>query len=302
MSDKFEKIRIPQLNSYCIIFPDSCVLLNYIFCEEEFRSKVDFLIKFASGIHCEVLPKVNQEITKKLLDAADDYVRVLRSCSHLCSSIINLPLEKAKVTKELAIVVEEAFKEIYADVFRDADLTPDQKKSKARRFRVIEASIMLTLWEVIDKLSNVTLKAFFDGLEYEFSEKYIEFGDRQAEFLTKMNAQKIQKTDILETVNNFDLFRQCGVYNSSDVVVLNEALGRMYKSNKWGAVVTTDFNDMIKNRALIDKMTQLIVSDPLYCLFKLDKKIDLALKPSDGANKLRITVSSFFKKPNDGVV
>jgi hypothetical protein len=301
MNPKPEKVRVHLLNSYCTIFPDSCVFLNYIFAEEEFRPKIEFLLNVAK-IPCEVLPKISNEVTKKLLDAANDYVTVARKCSDLSSAILNLPLENIYVNKDIAAVFEAAFKEIYADVYRQTTLSLDRKRTIARRIRVIETSILLSLWSIIENENIISLKQFFDGLEYEFGEKYIEFGDREAEFLTKMNAKKLQSNDILEVEPTFNLFRLCGVSNPNDIIVLNEALGRMYKSNKWGAIVSTDINDMVKNKVPIERKTQLIVTDPLYCLFKLDKKIDFAMKPTEAASKCKLDYRAFFKKPNDGVV
>lgn len=301
MSPKPDKVRVPLLNTYSVIFLDSCVLLNYIFSEEEFRPKVEFLIKIAK-IPCEILPKVNSEVTMKLLNAANDYVRVARQCGSFCSSIFNLPLDKIQIGKSIAATFEDVFKEIYATVYRDTTLNLDQKRTMAKRIRVIETSIILSLWGIIDSGNGMNLKQFFDGLEYEFSEKYIEFGDREADFLTKINALKLKSSDILEIEPSLNIFAQAGVTNSSDIIVLNEALGRMYKSNKWGAIISTDINDMIKNKVQIERRTLLIVSDPLYSLFKLDNKMDIALKLTDGARKLRINYRTFFKKPNDGVV
>ena len=102
---------------------------------------------------------------------------------------------------------------------------------------------------------------------------------------------------------NYLLISKCGVKNSSDVEVLCQAVSRMYTLNKWVAVVTIDFNDMVRRKELLDKFIQLVIADPLYCFFSLDRKIDLALKPIDFAQKNGIAYKTFLKQPpNIGVV
>jgi len=86
--------------------------------------------------------------------------------------------------------------------------------------------------------------------------------------------------------------------------MLREAIGRMYKMNTWCTVVSTDYSDIVKNRFVIEKLTQLVVSDPLYFLYHLDTKIDCALNPKDGATKVKVLFNSFIEstKPPVGVV
>lgn len=74
-------------------------------------------------------------------------------------------------------------------------------------------------------------------------------------------------------------------------------MSRMYQINKWCSVVTTDYSDIIKNRVGVDKHTLLICCDPLYFLYHLDKKIDLALNPKDGGAIRKIPYSTFITFP-----
>ena len=111
--------------------------------------------------------------------------------------------------------------------------------------------------------------------------------------------------DILETDEKVEktLIQFCNVHNEDDRELLRQAIGRMYKLNKWGAVVTTDYSDIIKNRAAIDVKTQLIVSDPLYFAYKLEKKISFALHPKDTGPHTKVIWTNLIKKPPDiGVV
>ncbi len=123
--------------------------------------------------------------------------------------------------------------------------------------------------------------------------------------MNELKTKTLKAVDILETDEKVEktLIQFCNVHNEDDRELLRQAIGRMYKLNKWGAVVSTDYSDIIKNRAAIDVKTQLIVSDPLYFTYKLEKKITFALHPKDPGPHTKVIWTNLIKKPpNIGVV
>lgn len=305
MNPKTTGIRLHQVKSFCNVFPDSCIVLSHIFNEEEFKPKIEYFSnKVARGIPCELLPEVNVEIAKKLFRAANEYVRTLRKCKAFSQSIANQSLDKVFVTKETAEILEQAFIRVFSQISRKHFPTFAQKNSTIRRARIVETAVLLEFGDVIDRSENITLGAFLSTIEENLKNKYIEFCDKQSLFMQKLNVNSLKAKDLLQTAKGLeDMLRKCGVRNRNDVRVLCQAIGRMYKMNKWCSIVTTDYGDLIKNRTLIDKLSQMIVSDPLYFVYHLDKKIDCALHPKDGAKRMKIRYDLLIKPPPDiGIV
>jgi len=293
------------VKSYCTVFPDSCVILNYIFNEEEFRPKTEFFSNvIVKGVKCEILPKVNDEILKKLTKATEDYTRIVRQCRAISQTATKKSLEKIPLVKETAELLEETFSEIFIRISRKHFPTFKQKSVVIRKARIVEVSVMLEFWESVERSEDLSLGAFLRNLEEKIKEKYIEFCDTQSLFMERLKAILLKKEDLLETSKGLEeMLLKSGVHNYSDIEVLCQAIGRMYKTKRWCAVVTTDYSDIIKRRMIIDRLTQLIVSDPLYFLYHLDRKIDCALNPEVGAERLKVSYRSFLKSPPDiGIV
>jgi len=304
MTSEKNSIRIHQIRSFCAIFPDSCVILHYIFHEEEFLPKIEFLLDTVADVPCEILPQVNTEIAKKLFEATNEFGKTIDEFRKISQSILNLPLDKVIINKKTSELIEEVFKRLFSQISRFHFPTLADKDAALRRTRVIEASLMLSVWNILNKSETISLDSFLKRLEDGYKNKYIEFCDKQSVFMDRMNAKLLKEADLFETTSSFyNIILKCGVKNKSDVKVLCQAIGRMYKINKWCAVVTTDYTDIVKNSYLIEKFTLLRISDPLYCIYHLDRRIDLSLKPTDEAAKNGINYKDFFIKPkNIGVV
>ena len=305
MRSKGDGIRLHQIKSYSAVFPDSCIMLNYIFNEEEFRPKIEYFSNMvAKGIPCEILPKVNVEIVERLFNATEEFAKTLRRCKGISQFITKQSLDKIFIVKETAEILEQAFSRVFVEISKKYFRTFAEKTTAIRRARVVETSVMLEFWNAIGCSENITLSAFLDKLENNFKEKYIEFCDKQSLFMERLNANSLKQEDLPQTANSLqEILCKCGVRNESDVEVLCQAIGRMYGTNKWCALVTIDYGDLIRNKVIIEKLTQLIVSDPLYFVYHLDKKIDFALHPKDGASRMNIDYVSFIKSPPDiGIV
>lgn len=299
MNQETEGLRLNQIKSFCIVLPDSCILLNYIFNEEEFRPKIEYFVGIVmEGIPCEILPRVNVEITKKLVGASGEYVGTIRKCRDIIQAYCTPILSEVSVSKSTAQHLEYAFSRIFGGISGRTDFrTYGDKMQAISRARVVETSVLLELWEVLNSREKITLSAFFDRLESKFKEKYIEFCDKQSLFMKALNAKPLKEGDIAQTSSQLEeLLSKC-VHNPKDVGLLCEAFGRMYKTAKWCAVVTIDYSDIVKNNATIEELTLLSISDPLYFAYHLDRKIDLALNPKDAAMKLKLNYKEFIKPP-----
>lgn len=299
-------ININQLKSFCVIFPDSCTFLNYILSEEEFKLKIDYFHKLVSqGIPSELLPKVNEEILKKLTDSVSDFMYTLKRCKFYCENIKHRPLGKTNVDKSLAEVLEQSFSKVFVELSTKRYPTPEKKNLSIRRARVVETSVIEEFDTVLEKNQTMTLKTFFDKIENRLRDKYMEFCDKQSLFMNELKTTSLTIPDILETEKSLDktLIQFCNIHNKDDREVICQAIGRMYKLDKWCAVVTTDYSDIIRNRAAIDLKTQLIVSDPLYFAYKLEKKISKALHPKKNGPRTTVIWTKLIKQPPDiGVV
>jgi len=281
------------------VFPDSNIFLHFIFNEEEFRPKIEYFTKMIEkGIRCEVLPQVTVEIAKKLFVATDEYGKTVRRCKSLLRRTVGTPLTNVFVNKEMAENIRKVFITIFNEISRKHFPKFQMKVKAIRRARIVETSVMLELWSAITTSQRITIKSFFDKLEDIFRDKYIEFCDKQSLFMKKLNSEPIHEKDLPKTTDKLrEMIIKCGVHNRKDVIVICQAISRMYSTNRWCAVVTTDYGDMIKNQDVIDQITQLTISDPLYFIYRFDKKIDYALHPKQAATKMKIPFSTFTKSP-----
>lgn len=302
----YAKLRLPQIKSFSVIIPDSSVILQYIFEEPEFTAKIDYFMSTLAKIKipCEIMPKVNREIVKRLVLAAQKYTELLRRVKTWITKISHKSLKDVKVEKGIAQIIEQAFMGVFGEI--SAQFAIRYSRDQAMRIaRVVETSVMLELDSVVKESKQVDMLSFLDNLEESFSDNFQKFCDKQSEFMTLLNAQVLRENDLLPTTKKLRavLSRICGVLNKDDVVLLCQSVSRMYQKNRWCAVVTVDYTDILHNRLSIDKHTLLITSDPLYFLYHLDKKISSDLYPKDAAKKAQVPFASFINlgKP-EGVV
>lgn len=54
--------------------------------------------------------------------------------------------------------------------------------------------------------------------------------------------------------------------------------------NMWGAVASSDYSDMFRNRIAIYGLTFLSICDPLYLLATLEDKVNVELRPRTAAD------------------
>lgn len=317
MSRSINAVRLPLISSYCAVFPDTCIIVNYVFKEELFNQKVQFIVEMAKkGIPCEVLPHVRAEITKKLMETTSNYINNLKACTRQCESLCSLSSDKIMVTRNLAYLLEKAFSLLFKDaswkactqnmghyIGKAAQNIKIIEKERTR-IRVVENAVMLAFWTEVNHGVSTNLREFMDKLEKSLEETYIAFCDLQSSFMQVTNAVLLTEGDLEETAKGLEQILQgCNVHNKQDVEMLRQAIGRMYRLNKWCSIVTTDYSDMVNNRELIDKTTMLRVSDPLYFVYHLDRKLDFSLNPKTGAPKLGVKVDTLVKcPPNIGVV
>jgi hypothetical protein len=306
MSESVEDVNIKQIISFCTVFPDSCTILNFVFDEEEFKPKIDYFRRVvSSGVSCELLPKVSAEILNKLTITVREFVGILRKCLAYCQQLSKKNLEKIAVTKTKAELLEQAFSKVFVDLRQKGYPSPEIRALTIRRARIVETSVMEEFAQILEKKESLSLKMIFDRIEMALGARYGEFCKKQSQFMAELKVNSLEENDLFEVENDLNkLFLQsCNVHNPHDRELLCQAFSRMYKTDTWSAVVTTDYSDIVRNRMAIDFKTQLIVSDPLYFAYRLEKKIDFSLHPQNGALKAGVNWRRFIKNPpNIGVV
>lgn len=300
MSNENSSIRQNLIKSFCVVSLDSSVILNYVF-GESFKIKIDSLIEDIkeTSISCEILPQAAHEITKKLFFAAQQYMEILRKCQFLIKKILDRPLDEVKMGKNIAVVIEKAFGGIIEEVERKHYPQVWQKIRELNSARIIETTTMLEFKRFlsVSKDKSLSLEEFFKKLEDEFQQKYSEFNDNLNLFYATVNAMKLKKDEIPKSTKKLReiLSKKCNIHRPPDLDLISEAVCRMYSINKWYALVSTDYEDIVNNREFVDKFTLLTISDPLYVFFHLDEKIDIALNPRDGARRREVPYQAFIE-------
>ncbi|MEM0095676.1 MAG: hypothetical protein QW660_03470 [Candidatus Bathyarchaeia archaeon] len=293
-------IRKNLIKSYCVISFDSSALLNYVF-GEVFKIKVASLIEDIkeTSISCEILPQVSHEISKKLLFAAEQYVRILGKCKLLISRLLGCPLNQVKIKRDIAVKIEKAFGGIIEEIERKHYPQVWEKIRDINSARIIETTVMLEFKRFLSKSKErpSSLEEFFKELEDEFQRKYSEFNDSLNSLYITINAQKLKKDEIPKATEKLReiLAKKCNIHRSPDLELISEAVCRMYSINKWYALASTDYADLVNNKEAVDNFTLLTISDPLYVLFHLDEKIDIALNPIGGAMRKGVPYQAFIE-------
>ena len=139
------------------------------------------------------------------------------------------------------------------------------------------------------------MQQFFKSVEDAFSQRYNEFCDRKVTFIKELDARSIEPRKLAKASKKLISILQkgCNVAKPTDQILLSQAVCRMYELDRWYAVVSVDYTHMVNQRIAIDKFTLLTVSDPLYLVFHLDKKLDSFLKPKEEADKQGIQYTLF---------
>lgn len=293
--------RLPQIKSFSIITPDANIILHYVFDEEEFKPKIEYFLDVIKRekIACEILPAINVEITKRLFLASGEYVKTVRRCRLWVGRILQQSLKSIQIRKDFIGIIEEAFTNVMAEIGSWHRHRRKRRINALRRARIVETAIMLEVFSALGQSKQIDLATFFERLEDKFAESYNDFCKKQSLLFKDIDAQVLRQKDILASTQTLRdiISKKCGVRNLKDTDFLCQSVSRMYQTNKWCSVVTTDYGDIIKNRVAIDEHTLLTCCDPLYFLYNLDKKIDLALRPKDGGAIRKIPYSTFIIMP-----
>jgi len=297
MPSENEYIRENLIKTYCIIALDSSVILDYVFREEGFKIKVDYLIADIKrlGVSCEILPRVIIEITRKSFFAAEQCVKIIRRCRFLVNKLIKAPLNQVKVKKDIALTFEKTFSGIIEEIERKHFPQIGQKIKELNSARIVETAAVLELKRCLLESEDISIEDFFNVLEDKFQKKYEEFNDSINYLFESINARKIKKDEIPKSTEKLRkiLRKKCNVNKPPDLELLGEAISRMYSEKKWYGLISTDYTGIVNNKEVIDRFTLLTVADPLYIFFHLDHKVNLALDPVKVAIKRKIPYQTF---------
>jgi len=293
-------LNINLIKSFCTIVPDSNIALHFIFEEEHFKLKVDYFLKIISShkISCEILPGINKEINKRLINAVEKYYTICKLIKEWIRDNVS-DISKIVVTKEVFGLLERAFLSLAAEA------SSGRVGIELAELRIVEDALIQLLHELNEKTVEISLKDFFKSAEDQLGRKYTEFSDRQSLLVQKLNAKIIRKDEILPVTNELNnvLKIKCKIRNPNDVEQISETISRMYALNRWYGFVSTDYQHIIRNKEAIEKYVGLIVSDPLYILYHLDRKVNESINPQEDALKKGIPFKEFVKFPSrPGVV
>ena len=193
MSVANQKNNVNQLKSFCVVFPDSCTLLNYIFSEEEFKLKIGYYAELVQkGISNELLPKVTDEIFKKLTSAVSDFVYTLRRCKFYCQSFTKESPEKTKVNKDLVEILELSFSKVLCEMSDKGFSSVEMKNLAIRRARVVETSVVEEFEAVLENNQELSLRDFFGRWENRLKDKYSEFCNKQSLFMNELRQSHLK--------------------------------------------------------------------------------------------------------------
>lgn len=290
-------LRFNLIRAYCFVVIDASIILHHIFNEEEFRSKIEYFLNInrKEKIHCEVLPKTVYEVNKRITEAANEFHRVLTSCKKNAEVIARKPLSKLVLDRNSAHILRKTFTKTFNDISRYCHQFTI-KREKLRRARIVEAAVMMEFFNNFGT-KKLNMEQFFQNIKNSFGDIYKQFCLKQSTLMKEIGATAINKSQIPGTSGKLiDIFStRCRIKNRNDIELLCEAVCRMYKTNKWCAVTTTDYTDMVQKAPKIERLTLLIVTDPLYFLYRLDSKLDWATQPKSAASRVKIRFASFSK-------
>ena len=284
------KININLIKSFCTLTPDANIILHFIFEEEHFKLKVDhFLSLISSGeIPCEIMPGVNREVTKRLFSAVKTYINICRFIKSWIKEHIKDPAD---------IIINKDVLQFFEDAFSDLFSSHRRMGLRYRDIRVVEDALVNLLYRDVQGNVKISLEDFFRKAEDQLSKKFEDFSYRQSIFASKINANILRETDILPVTRTLEtiLENKCGIRDAEDRSQLGETISRMYQTNRWYGFVSTDYTHIINHRREIEKYTQLIVDDPLYILYHLDKAVNTCMHPRESATKRKIPYGEFVR-------
>lgn len=295
MSEK-SGLRFNLIRPYCFTIIDANMIIHQLFDEEEFKLKIDYFFETSkkNKIDCELLPKTDIEITKKIYEVTNEFSNLIKKCKGILSSISRNQLENLSLDRHTAILLEKSFLKIFSEASRK-NCDPKKKIIRMRRIRIIENLTMVNFWKEFGSKKNI--KDFFDEMENDFGNMFKQIFHKQAIIMKNIGITSVAKKDIPETTDNLKkLFsKNCRIKNTDDIEFLCQAVSRMYDTDRWGIVISTDYVDIVKKCEGIWQSTFLTVCDPLYFLYKLENKLDLGLHPKKVASKYNVYFGKFFK-------
>ena len=289
-----------SVGSHCSCFPDSSVVLQLVFREPEFAEKVT-VFETSVGklkVQTEILPRVNFEVTRKLMFSSEQSVTVLNMISDAVKQGSGKKLNELPLNQYNLTLVEQAMEVVCSSIQSKFSSNQKRSKSEIRTARTVETALVSKAQTAIESNSSMTLDDLISSTADEFADEYSKLCDRLSAFVSKVGAIFVGQHDIPKASSALKARLSSIVNNSWDVEVLSQAACRMIHRNRWSALVSFDFKDMVQNQVMIEKTALLLVCDPLYLGAHLQKRMDMNITPKEEARNRGLSDSDFVDNPS----
>jgi len=259
------------LKSHSIVFPDANLILHHVLEEAEFLSKIEYFLKFMHKyeINCEVLPSVHSEVAKRMLKASQNFLTLIKQCE----TTIRSRGAPASIGVDMLECIREAFSTIVAtledEVFKDSR----QKQQAIRYARTVETAIVSSMVDRLEHGDTCSIQDFFREVEKETGNTYVTMSNRLALLTSGLKVGWPSAKDLLPVTSELHKVLASCHLPDPDLKMVCQAVSRMAKENKWGALVSLDYVHMLRNAAKIEQETMLSVTEPLYVLLSLERKL-----------------------------
>jgi hypothetical protein len=293
----------PSLGTHCGCFLDSSVLLHAVFEEPEFSAKISLFEKSAikHNLPIEVLPKVNHEVTRRMMIGSQEFVYILRDIvSEIESSAGKIGTITAD-SKALTLI-ESAVDQLIVSLRGKFSQDVRRYETAKEKVRVVETTAVSRLYDELDTANPPTLAELLRKVEDELGESYVKYCDKLTALNRRLRPAYIPK-DSFPTVNpqvraNLSLHLK----NSDDIDLLCEATGRMFQLNRRCVLVSLDYTDLVRNKVQIEKETLLRVCDPLYYLAHLEDVMASAISPIAEIKRRGQAYSEIINSPTPAAI
>jgi hypothetical protein len=291
--------RRPSLGTYCTCFLDSSMVLHWVFDEPEVSRKLAVFEKYVTNhqLPVEILPQVNLEVTRRIMVASNRLVEILRDITQTIE-LAGSKVSALKLDSQALILIERAADKVIGGLrikFAQDDRKFDSSK---RQVKIVEATIVAQLQEELETGKSSTVAELIATAENELGESYVRYSDRLADMNHRLKTTYVDGKTVPKVKPQVRAALSAIVNNPGDVQMLCEGTGRMFKTNRCCALISLDYNDLVKKRPQIEKETLLLVCDPLYATAHLETRISVSRTLEEEVRRRQQVSADFIETPS----